>query len=66
VKSSKAEKLLKKIERDLARGSTFAYKTDDVKSLNRVLDKACDASSKAIGEIRAYFTSDASAKLPIY
>jgi len=55
---SRAEKLLKKIERILCRGSTFHYHSDNAPSLNRALDKVCDASGKAIDEIRAYFKSD--------
>ena len=58
MRKTKAENLLKKIERILCRGSTFAYESDNVKSLNQVLDKTCDASGKAIDEIRAYFKAN--------
>jgi hypothetical protein len=58
VKMSSAEKLLKKIERDLAKGSTFAYHPENMKSLNRGLDKVCDAASNVIGSIRKYFTAN--------
>lgn len=51
-------KLLKKIERDLARGSTFVYHPENVKSLSRGMDKVCEAASKVIGEIRRHFTVD--------
>jgi hypothetical protein len=52
---TKAEKLLKKVERTLCRGSTFHYHSDSVKSINRALEKACAANGEAIDEIRAYF-----------
>jgi hypothetical protein len=58
MKRTRAEKLLKKIERDLCRGSTFHYHSKDVRSLNRALDKVCDANGKAIDEIRSYFTDN--------
>jgi hypothetical protein len=60
---TKAEKLLKKIERTLCRGSTFHYHSVNVKSLNRVLEKVCAANGEAIDEIRAYFKANPGPKL---
>ncbi len=63
MKRSNAEKLLKKIERTLSRGSTFHYHSDNTVSLNRALDKVCAANSVAIDEIRAYFKANPRADL---
>lgn len=61
MKRTKAEKLLKKIERILCRGGTFHYHSDNAASVNRVLDKVCAATGEAVDEIRAYFEAKSGA-----
>lgn len=47
------KRVLKKAARDLKRATTFAYRTTDVKDLNRVLDKACDGVCRVIEDLEA-------------
>lgn len=50
---ARLRRVIRNAERALCRASTFAYNVDNVRSLNRALDKMADGIGKVIDALRS-------------